>query len=570
MRVALGSLIVCAAVAVAGTNQWTNIGPEGGFVWSVIIDPQTPGTLYAATGAGVFKSSDQGASWGEAGSIGLGVYRLVIDPANPGTLYALSGGGQLLKSTDAAVTWRATGFSCSCLDLAIDPLSSRLYLASSEGVVYNSEDAGQTWNEVKVAEGFRAASLGVDQRDSGVLYVAAVLAGGSAYRPVIFKSTNGGVLWNESDLPYTPGAGAFKSTDAGASWTPINAGLRATPVTLVVFDPQSPSTIYAGTDLLGVFKSTDRGNSWHAADSGSTFAWFTCGVAALAVDPQTPDNLYLGTGPGSIGDYCGTLNGGVFKSSDGAESWSDTRGPSCLSALSIDPLKPSTIYAGSCYMGVVKSVDGGRRWTQIGDGLPRNPNGAWVSALTIDPINPDNLYAGVVEVGVRGSWHVFKSADGGYTWSATSLMTPAPDPWALTALTIDPLNTNTLYAAVLDSASGTGGFWKSSDGGASWQSLRDRGDIAAVIVDSRQPGIVFASASDGILRSTDGGENWAAAPGSSGFRLLALDPENSDTLYAAGGGSLFTMTLVPNNRESNCGAKGSSTHASSQRKRATY
>jgi photosystem II stability/assembly factor-like uncharacterized protein len=283
MRVAFGLMIVCAVVVRAGTNQWTNTGPEGGFVSSVAIDPQTPGTLYAATGAAVFKSSDRGASWGEAGPTHEGgVYRLVIDPTKPETLYAL--GGQLLRSTDAAVTWTALGFSCSCLDLAIDPLSSRLYLTSSEGVVYNSEDAGETWNAVKVAEGFLAASLAVDRRDSGVLYVAATLPV-PGYRAVILKSTNGGLLWNESDsgLPLQPGillttdpsnsgvlylSGGyhiFSSLDGGASWTPSDAGLPPSSSTLspVAVDPQNANTLYVSTwsglgTGIGIWKSADR------------------------------------------------------------------------------------------------------------------------------------------------------------------------------------------------------------------------------------------------------------------------------------------------------------------------
>src|SRR5947209_3234014 len=76
----------------AATNQRTNIGPDGGFVYSLAVDPQNSGTVYAGTGAGIFKSQDGGASWRNSGLMGYHPVRSIgIDPQDSNTVYALAG-----------------------------------------------------------------------------------------------------------------------------------------------------------------------------------------------------------------------------------------------------------------------------------------------------------------------------------------------------------------------------------------------------------------------------------------------------------------------------------------------
>ena len=191
--------------------------------------------------------------------------------------------------------------------------------------------------------------------------------------------------------------GAFKSTDSGGSWSPINTGLTAFLVNALAIDPSAPATLYAGTDpgfdydFTGVFKSTDGGANWRQSLYAS--------VLALAIDPSAPATLYAGT------------FGGVFKSTNGGESWSAINAGltgTRVQALVIDPSAPATLYAGTSF-GVFKSTNGGASWTAINTGLTNSG----VGALAIDPSAPATLYAGT-------DGGVFKSTNGGGNWTAMS------------------------------------------------------------------------------------------------------------------------------------------------------
>jgi photosystem II stability/assembly factor-like uncharacterized protein len=83
----------------------------------------------------------------------------------------------------------------------------------------------------------------------------------------------------------------FKSTDGGANWSAANKGLTATDILALAIDPETPTTLYAGTFTLGVFRSTNGGGSWSRLSTG-----LTAGVVnALVIDPKTPTTLYAGT-----------------------------------------------------------------------------------------------------------------------------------------------------------------------------------------------------------------------------------------------------------------------------------
>ncbi|MDN5273936.1 hypothetical protein QTO31_18365 [Chloroflexus sp. MS-CIW-1] len=90
----------------AGFNAWSSIGPEGGWIYALAIDPTTPSTLYAgAYGGGVFKSTNGGATW-SAVNTGLSnkeVWALAIDPINTNTIYVATYGG-VFKSANGGAT----------------------------------------------------------------------------------------------------------------------------------------------------------------------------------------------------------------------------------------------------------------------------------------------------------------------------------------------------------------------------------------------------------------------------------------------------------------------------------
>src|SRR5215468_9213068 len=93
------------ALIAQSTGKWTNIGPFGGFISSLVIDPQNPATLYTGAGAIVFKSTDEGANWNPINSTLLGVHSLAVNPRTPSTLYA-GGPGGVFKSIDGGASWR--------------------------------------------------------------------------------------------------------------------------------------------------------------------------------------------------------------------------------------------------------------------------------------------------------------------------------------------------------------------------------------------------------------------------------------------------------------------------------
>jgi len=210
--------------------------------------------------------------------------------------------------------------------------------------------------------------------------------------------------------------------------------------------------------------------------------------------------------------------------------------------IAADPLPGEVLYAGSS-AGLFKSADGGATWTAANAGI--NGPGAWVISLAIDPSDPQTLYAGTSGSGV------FKSTDAGQTWIPSSYrMTDT----AVLALVIDPFVPATLYAATavpaffhagsaVDFFPGSGIF-ESTDGGLSW-TVSNSGLPQAVVetltIDPANPSVIYAGTSSGLFKTTDGGQDWTAVPGltTTLVNQVVIDPSNFSTLYAATGAGVF-------------------------------
>jgi hypothetical protein len=169
--------------------------------------------------------------------------------------------------------------------------------------------------------------------------------------------------------------------------------------------------------------------------------------------------------------------------------------------LAIDPTVPTTIYAGTEWEGVFKSVDGGLTWVPSNTGMVN----VKIGALAIDPLETNILYAGTY--GTNGNnGAAYKSVDSGESWvEITNGMGGA----YVFSLAIDPIATSTIYAGTSD------GVFRSTDGGGVWTRL-DTGDpdpyITRVVVDPLTPTNLYAVSSgtmQGILKSTNAGHDWS-------------------------------------------------------------
>ena len=156
----------------------------------------------------------------------------------------------------------------------------------------------------------------------------------------------------------TLGGGVYESLDGAASWTPWNQGLSAGVVYAVANDPAAAGSVYAATSD-GVFQSADSGETWRESDAGLP----PDVVAALVAGPGTSGKL-----------YAGTLGGGLFASADRGATWTaSATGLSDLyiASITLDPTSPSVLYAGTSHPNdgstserIFKSSDGGATWTQ--------------------------------------------------------------------------------------------------------------------------------------------------------------------------------------------------------------
>lgn len=315
-------LSLAAGAALGGSNAWTTGFPIEVSILSMAADPSSPGTVYAGTPQGLFKSVDAGSSWALVGSLPplAPIYSLAIDP-HDGTVYAGShGAADVFRSETGGSSWEALTFGADYhaypRSLAVDPSGSGvLYagLAPTTGTgsgVLKSPDRGATWSPktagLPVSVGIPTVlSIVVDPAASAKVYVGLDGFG-------VYKSLDGAEHWTLAGLQesfpqlsiYTlaikPGdsatlfaatnAGIFRSTDATGHWAETDSGVFSFPVNALVIDPANPATIFAGTQTAGVFRTDDGGGSWSRWNDGLT----ALEVLALAVD-GLGQNVHAGT-----------------------------------------------------------------------------------------------------------------------------------------------------------------------------------------------------------------------------------------------------------------------------------
>jgi len=547
--------LVFTAPAWAGLNRWTTGGPFGGAIADLAFDPGDPGTVYAGTFGGVYRSEDHGATWtsasfgltdawirdlevvpGSPGSLVVatleGVQRsddggrtwqaptlvqfmaaLALAPSNPQILYAASR-TTIYKSTDGGASWTPGATlpgSEDIYSLTVDPLLPSHVYANTSSVLYFSQDAGATFVPVLGLHAESLYGVAIDPTNTQILYAATSNG--------LFKTTDRGQTWTQSGLgeeyvgavvidPASPstllalGFEVYRSTDAGGTWTSVFDDQSVNAV-VAAFDPSSASTYLLGTSK-GIYRSSNGGGSWLPSNSGLTATL----VSQVAVDPHRPGALYA------------EVDQNLYKSTDAGATWSRLGGISRIRTFTLDPRTPSLLYAAT-NDGFLRSQDGGGTWVVIN---ASEAGGNWIA---IDPQTPTTLYMTMFPEGLR------KSLDGGITWSAAA---PGGEGFQPDILAIAPSAPQTLFASDFDD-----GLHKSTDGGATWTRLDIDGLEEQVIntlaIDPKNGNVIYAAVqNERIYKSVDGGATWSFSGNgllSPNVLGIAIDPFQPSRLYAA-------------------------------------
>src|ERR1700674_201296 len=183
-RILLAAAMLAAfstrAVAQTGASHWVSIGPEGGTVRALAIDPGSPATIYAGCNGDIFKSVNGGSSWAPTGLGGPKVLALVLDPTRTLTLYAGTNRG-IFKSTDGGSTWTPanTGLTASRIPaLAVDPQTPATVYAGTNSGVFKSTDGAASWTTASTGLGVETVSaLAIDPASPSTLYAGTQNAG---------------------------------------------------------------------------------------------------------------------------------------------------------------------------------------------------------------------------------------------------------------------------------------------------------------------------------------------------------------------------------------------------------
>jgi photosystem II stability/assembly factor-like uncharacterized protein len=281
---------------------------------------------------------------------------------------------------------------------------------------------------------------------------------------------------------------------------------------------------YFGATGGGLWKTTDGGVTWRAVSDGF---FKTSSVGAVAVAESQPDVVYAGMGEVQLRGN--VIQGdGVYKSSDAGKTWTHAglARTMVVSRIRIHPSNPDVVYVaalGDPYgpnpeRGVFKSSDGGKTWSQV---LSRDDK-TGAADLVMDPKNPDVLYAGFWEVfrtphslssGGPGSG-LFKTTDGGKTWTELTKNPGLPPTiWGKLGVAVSGADSNRVYA-IIEAAEG--GVFLSDDAGATWKRvnedrrLRQRAFYYTRIYADPQVKDTVYVLNTGIYRSTDAGKTIAS------------------------------------------------------------
>ena len=338
--------------------------------------------------------------------------------------------------------------------------------------------------------------------------------------------------------------GLWKTTNGGVSWKPIFEREGTISIGDIALAPSNPEVVWVGTGESnvrnsvsfgdGVYKSTDGGKTWQHMGLKDSER-----ISAIAIHPQNPDVVYIG----ALGHAFGpNEERGVFMTTDGGKTWTKTLyidNQHGVADLDIDAANPNILYAGMWSFerkpwthrsgsekgGVYKSIDGGRTWNKLTNGLPKLMGRIGVR---VAPSNTNVVY--VIVEAKDGT--LYRSDDRGETFRNVSTQESIVSRgFYYTTVRVNPTNENHVYAVAST-------LFTSVDGGKTFRSITSRShiDFHALWIDPKNPKRMWHGQDGGIGVSYDGGETWEAVYNIPLGQFYQVHADNRQPFYYVMGG----------------------------------
>src|SRR3984957_1861336 len=320
--------------------------------------------------------------------------------------------------------------------------------------------------------------------------------------------------------------GVWKTTDAGRTWVPIFDGQPTGSIGALAVAPSNPNVIYVGSgeglrrpDLStsdGIYKSTDAGKTWQhlGLRDGQQ-------ITSILIDPQDPNRVFVAV----LGHpYGPNSERGVFRSTDGGATWQkilykdDDTG---AADLAFDPKNPQIIYTDLWSSrrppwttgnpleghtgGLFKSTDGGETWHPLTKGLPTNAQGLGRIGFGISPSSPNRIYALVDAAPEVGG--LYRSDDAGESWQRVNHEARI---WGRGSdfawVRVSPENPDIIYICNTST-------YRSTDAGANFTAIKGApggDDYHTVWINPENPRIILLASDQGATITVNGGDTWSS------------------------------------------------------------
>ncbi len=473
------SLLLAASTAAGvlksedAGQTWTAVGTPGD-ARSVAVAKGDPDVMYAACAKdGVWKSTDRGKSWASvSGGLtgGAAITDVATDPRDPGTVFCageVGWDGLFYRSDNGGATWESVRLMKRDLDadptlpadfaylpegmcslsrptnVAVNPLRPEELFISGNWRLCFSQDGGKSWEERDRGADitcvtdirFCGGRTYVTAMDEGLLVSD---DGGGAWRqlcPLKYDTALSGHQWR---VHVREGGGTTRILSTCSPW--------AEPPNRVLISEDGGKTFAIAREGLPDYRPSVN------------CMWGQSYPRALAADPADPNVFYLGM-DGDPEPAEGRTGGGVFKSVDGGYTWrqlpNQPGSRRMFYGLVVDPTDSERLYWGACAEGggLYRSEDGGGTWQKVFD------RETWVFNAAVSP-------SGVIYCPGKNLW---RSADHGATWQR---ITEFSDDLVIVGLELHPADEDTIwFSKVSWGAGAAGGVYKTADGGKTWSEI---------------------------------------------------------------------------------------------------